>query len=318
MAQHPLTTIQQQQPTKQDAKGGAMATPQQLRTGLIHSAAAELYQLFVKTADNKTTRLLYELAQSKGFTIAEYEIIEREAVDMAKAADAAEGWKKPQGATGAKAKGPKQSSMEVRASERKAVFGVMKLNLSAIVSMPQDGIFNPDTLPRFDEALKKSRLFLTESKLTWKGEKRTYLQDQRINKLQLQASDEAWQQVTRRIPRKDNEPMREYQARIADDLDSEVQSVVETKLNEEADKIAAALIQQRGMQFCLAIADHIIEASSKAPTEPAKQTEPAKGEAPAGTGGTGGDVAPAADQPMTEQPKPGTETLADLPTQPPQ
>lgn len=227
-----------------------------LATGRIQKAAASIFGGFAKGAGNERTRLVYGIV-SEGFTPEEYENIEREAVNMAGIADQAAGFKMPQGAKGPEKYGPKQRTMRARVSERKAVFGVMRLNLSAIVSTPKDGVLNLDTLPPFDTALALAKQYMRKESIDWKGQSsndRRQLKD--ANTVQgLEAKAKA--KVEETEPRQQGETLTQWNIRTGEKQEAVFAELLVEANQKKAIKIAKTLMDDHGPTLCALIADRI-------------------------------------------------------------
>lgn len=285
MSTHPLETIAQQgttQVTKEEA----------LRTGLIANAAGELFGVFAKGAGNVRTKAVYSM-YSKGFTPAEYKMVEAKAIELAADADRLSGWKAPTGAKGRAKYGPKELTMRTKSYERMAVFGAMRLNLSAIVSIPDGGIFNEDTLPAFDLALAKAKDYLRSANLNWEGTGKAKLTGTiRVQKLLQTSTQAAAENAMLTNPRKPDEPLQAYWARIGAIVEKDSTTVLDVNENKFADDAASKILTEYGVAMAQRIAEKII----KAIQHPANVTAAEGGEVTPGT-----DSVPAK-APMQDQP----------------
>lgn len=224
-------------------------------------AAGSVYAAFAKGQDNTKTRCLFEL-KGKGFTFDEFEQIEQRCIALAKEADKAMGFLAPKDAKGPEKYGPKERTMRARASERRAVFGVLALNLSAIVSVPDGGILNPDTLPAWDLALSKAKEYMRNAKINWRGESDDKLRGQRLLALERSATSEAIQEVQEANPQKQGETIAAWNTRLAELMEEAKADKLETARQEKADSIAAAIIKANGLSLALLIAEKIEAASA--------------------------------------------------------
>lgn len=184
--------------------------------------------------DNSLTRCVFNLAMSP-LTCAEYAQAETWAINNAKQTDQLAGWQAPEGAKGAQKYGPRQLSMSAQASMRRQLFGALKLNLDAIVSVPDSGVINPDTLPTFVEAVRKAREYLDANKIKWDGSPKLSAKESATN----DADNEAWDQARKRTmqenPRQKGETIEDYQARINEAVVSHLEDI---KAQAEAKRIA--------------------------------------------------------------------------------
>lgn len=251
---HPLQAISEQG-MQQVAKDVAA------RSGLVTKAAGTLFGAFAKTADNHRTRVIYDLV-TQGFTHAEFEAIERRCAELAIEADKANGWQPPQDAKGRAKYGPKQSTMASRASDRRAVFGVLKLHMAAIVPVGPANTINPDTLPVWEFAVNKARQYLASVDLDWTGTGKKALTGRRQAQLEHKAVLAADEEVKQANPQKPGESIAQWYARIAPMVEERKAELAEDTRKEQADKVAAKLIEEYGLALCLQIADAITRAAS--------------------------------------------------------
>jgi hypothetical protein len=277
MQTHAMETIATQGQTQ-------VAKAEALKTGRYNKAAASIWGAFGKGTDNHRTRTIYSLIQ-EGFTFAEYDQIERMALEMAKEADKAGGWKPKDGAKGRELYGPKQSAMAQRASERRQVFGVMRQNFTAICGVPASGIVHPDTLPTFDVALVKARKWLRDSQLSWDGQGRKAL-PVRAQALLQNSTQDATAEAMAENPKEPDEPMTDYLQRLAPVIAEKAEASVEKTQEQQAGDIAKKLVKDHGLPMCLKIADAILKLASEPEAASDEEVKPETDTAPANVGET--------------------------------
>ena len=222
----------------------------------VQQAARALFSTF-GNSDNRPTRCIVGLAQS-GMTPEEYDDAEAQAIGMAKAADTASGWNPPSDAKGRAKYGPKQNSMASQASNRRQIFGAARLNLSAIVSVPESGIVNPDTFPSFAAAYKSAAEWLKKQGIDWKGRPTEDLRREKETKQATAAYAAARAAVEKDHPMHPGETIGQWQERI--------NPLIEPRIKDEQDKaqdkavkdMAAKLIKEHGATFALFVADEIL------------------------------------------------------------
>lgn len=241
---------------------GQVTKDEALKTGRYNKAAASIWGAFGKGQDNHKTRILFELV-NQGFTFAEYDQIERMAIEMAAQADAATGFSPPAESKGRAKYGPKQSAMAQRGSERRQVFGTLKQNASVIVHVPDGGIVSTDLLPAFDVALAKAREWLRKNSLNWEGQKRVVMTLGARQQGLLQTSiKNVNDEVMQANPKLADETTPAYYARIGRLVDEKAQGKLEELEQGTAENIAKKLIKQYGYDVCLKVADCILGSSS--------------------------------------------------------
>jgi hypothetical protein len=280
---HPMQAIAEQGMT-QVAKDVA------IRSGAMSKAAGSLFGAFVKAADNQRTRAIYSLV-TQGFTIEEFEEIERQCAKLASEADKANGFTPEPDAKGRAKYGPKQSTMASRGSERRVVFGVFKLHMAAIVSPGPSGVVNPDTLPNWEIAVQQARAYLHSNKLNWQGESSEKLTGRKQLKIEYAARDAAREQIERENPQKVGETIEAYYARVAPLVAEAAQARKSEATAKVIDETAAKLIQEHGMAFCVKLAECILKAQkslsvAQGQQDVAKQAQPAPAEAATEVGET--------------------------------
>ena len=224
----------------------------------VQNAARALFAEFGKV-DNNPTRVILGLVSS-GLACGEYDQAEQQALAMAKATDEASGWKPAADAKGRDKYGPKQSSMASAASNRRQVFGAAKLNMNAIISVPDSGIVNPDTYPAFSVAYKKAREFLSDQGLTWDGKARADVDQAKAHDQAFKAQYKAEEQARKETPKEPGETYQEWEHRcraIAKDI---LQSVEDKARADAVAKIVASLMEKHGAEMCEAIADGLLKA----------------------------------------------------------
>lgn len=297
MTTHPLETIQKEGQTQ-------ITSPEQLRTGLISNAAGELFGVFAKGAGNQRTKTVYAM-YAKGFTPAEYKMVEAKAIELAADADRLSGWKPATGAKGRGKYGPKELTMRTKSYERMAIFGAMRLNLAAIVSVPADGgVFNEDTLPTFDLALAKAKEYLRSANLNWEGTGKAKLTGTiRVQKLLQSSIQQSTEQAIAKNPRllkgdpgadgkpvEKDETMPEYWARLGQIVEQDSTVQLDANENKFADEAAAKIMTEYGVAMAQRIADKIsaaiahpvnMSAPASEPQAPSEGTDSVPAKAPA-------------------------------------
>jgi len=223
----------------------------------IHQAAATLFAVFGKL-DNTQTRTVLTMV-SEGFTCQEYDSVEQECIKMAEKADEMAGWKPAPDAKGADKYGPRKKSMMAQASARRQVFGAAKMQLTAIVSVPDNGVINPDLLPTFTEATKRARAFLNSQGVTWDGRKKDEVKQAAENNAEFKAQYKAEEKARKETPRDPGETYQEWEYRcktIAKDMLAEAMDKQRADL---VAKIAADLVKKHGQELAADIAAKVLE-----------------------------------------------------------
>ena len=164
--------------------------------------------------------------------------------------------------------GPKRNSLNTQASERRQVFGAIRQGgLETIVSVPESGIVNYDTLPAWQGALASARAYLKQKGVDWQGEAS---EDKRKHRDQ-KADSRAWQQARAMAevqnPQQAGETYAVWQARITEamqDIRAEIDDAERTKVLK---KQAEALFKEYGSMGCLELAEMLLKLAN--PGEPA-------------------------------------------------
>ena len=222
-------------------------------TSIRHNARSIL-ECFASVKDNSQTRLLVGLALS-GMPCQEYDLIEKEAAKMADEIDKASGFVKDD----KRRYGPKRNSLNTQASERRQVFGAIKQGgLDIIVSIPDSGVVNYDTLPAWQQALSAARNYLKELKVDWQGEK----SDDKRKHRDQKADSRAWQQARAMAeaqnPIQPGETYAMWQTRVTEamqDIRAELDDAEQTRmLKKQAEKLFA----EYGMTGAVELAEMLL------------------------------------------------------------
>jgi hypothetical protein len=233
------------------------------KNSAVSNAAKQLFDVF-SLGENKTTRTVVELSLS-GMTCQEYNEAEKGAIALAASVDRLSGWVVKEGVKGRSAYGPKQSSMASQASQRRQIFGASRLNLSCIVSVPDSGLVNFDTLPSFVVALNNSRAYLKANGLDWTGQRSDDLRQQRADKNDSKARSAAREQAEEDNPRAQGEDYKAWQLRILEIADDVLVEMEEKEQTEKAMKVAKSLLEKYGVGFCQIIMDNMCTLVEAAP-----------------------------------------------------
>lgn len=238
----------------------------QARSMDVTGAARALFATF-GIVENTTTRTVVELALS-GMTCDEYDNAEKQAGIMAQQADKAAGWTPPADAKGRAKYGPKQSSMATQASNRRQIFGAARLNLAAIVSVPESGIVNPDTFPAFSVAYNKAKTYLKENGIDWTGRATEDARRDRETKAETQAYAKARADVEARFPMQPGETIGQWQSRISDTIEETLVAMQDKEHLAAVKKMAEKVLKEHGKLFALDLAEMLCQM-----VEPDPETE---------------------------------------------
>ncbi len=220
----------------------------------IQKNARTLFAIFGQVESNEKTIAIVRMAE-QGMPPSDYDAVEAAAIEMARKADEAMGWKPAADAKGTAKYGPKRQSMMVQASMRRQIFGAVRAGgISVLVSVPENGIVNPDTFPGFVEATSKARAYLQKHNINWKGEatedarrdKATRKESAEFRK-QRQASEDA-------CPMQAGETIADWQKRVNLHMESRAESQRQKTIRERAQ----ALFAEFGVAGSLELADALM------------------------------------------------------------
>ena len=142
--------------------------PQQPQQQDVANAAHELVAQFaIPESTQGRTRSIFNM--SKQLTCDMFDAAMKAALQEAKDIDSKTGWKAPEGATGRKAYGPRQSSLATLASQCRQVFGAFKIDPEFLI--PENHQGNPDLFPNWSQAYTVASVWLRETlKVDWTGQ----------------------------------------------------------------------------------------------------------------------------------------------------
>lgn len=134
----------------------------------VANAAHELVSQFaVPESTQARTRTIFNMA--KHLTCDMFDAAMKAALKEAADIDSKTGWKAPEGVTGRKAYGPRQSSLATLASQCRQVFGAFKIDPEFLI--PEKGQGNPDLFPNWSQAYMVAAHWLREvRKCDWTGQ----------------------------------------------------------------------------------------------------------------------------------------------------
>lgn len=231
----------------------SMAKSEAKETTIRHNARSIL-EMFASVKDNSQTRLIVGFALS-GMSCQEYDMIEKEAAKMADAIDEASGFVKSEG----KRYGPKRNSLNTQASERRQVFGAIKLHgIGLLVSVPESGMVNFDTLPAWQGALSIARQFLKNEKIDWQGQATEDKRRQREQKADSRAWEQARNMAEQQNPQQPGETYAMWQTRIleaAQDIRAEIDDKARSEMLQ---KVAKGLFLEYGNMGAVELAEMLL------------------------------------------------------------
>lgn len=207
-----------QQPTQQDVANAA------------HTLVAQFGQ---PESTQSRTRAIWDMARI--LTVAEFSTAMTKALEQAAANDKAAGWVPPSDAKGRAKYGPSQSTLATVASQCRQVFGACKIDPECIVSLPENGLVNPDLFPNWSTAYTKAREFLADKGIDWQGQSVAATKAAKETKQATDANSAILAEVMAQNPQQAGESMADYMARIADDVEA-FQADAASKATEEAAK----------------------------------------------------------------------------------
>jgi hypothetical protein len=228
MTTHALVAIEQNAPAK------LAATPVALAAGHIN-VGAELVSLFAdETQEQTKVTKLAEMAST--LTTAEFSDGIKKAKDIADTIDAAQGFKKPEGAKGQANYGPKRQLLNARMSEAKRVFGVFKQA--------------PDVLKEkgYWPAVNAARQWLEANGKTWDGNTAETADAKKARK--QQATEAAAMTATMLEHKQEAGETREaYLARISGIMAENIAKANADTFEKRVKTIEASLRKQFGQDF---------------------------------------------------------------------
>lgn len=142
--------------------------PQQPQQQDVANAAHELVAQFaIPESTQARTRTIFNM--SKHLTCDMFDAAMKAALKEAADIDSKTGWKAPEGVTGRKAYGPRQSSLATLASQCRQVFGAFKIDPEFLI--PENHQGNPDLFPNWSQAYMVASHWLRETKkCDWTGQ----------------------------------------------------------------------------------------------------------------------------------------------------
>lgn len=231
---NPIATLvppadKQQQPTQQPIADAA------------HTLVAQFGQ---PESTQSRTRAIWDLARV--LTVGEFSTAMDKALQQAAANDKATGWVPPSDAKGRGKYGPSQSTLATVASQCRQVFGACKIDPECIVSLPENGLVNPDLFPNWSTAYAKAREFLADKGVDWQGQSVAATQQARATKQATAENADVLAAVMGENPQMAGESMADYMTRIADAVQEETDKRAAAAVEESAKKELTRLIKVYG------------------------------------------------------------------------
>lgn len=234
--EHALVKIEQNAPASLEKQ-----TPP---THATHSAAHTLVEMFTDEASDATkVNQLRNMATA--MTCDEFAKAIKAAKDMADAIDSANGFKKPEGAKGQAAYGPKRQLMNARSSEAKRIFGVAKQA--------------PDVLKEkgYWPAVNAARSWLDSNGKTWDGNTAETGEAKAARKA-AEVVSAARNKVMLDNPQKMGETRLDYLTRIDGLMGEAEEAATAATFDKRVETIEASLRKQFGSEM-----DALMEACSR-------------------------------------------------------
>lgn len=225
--EHALVKIEQNAP--------AASVQQPPVSHAAHSAAQELVEMFADdSAEAAKVDKLRNMATA--MTCDEFAKAIKAAKDLADTIDSANGFKKPEGAKGQAAYGPKRQLINARSSEAKRIFGVAKQS--------------PDTLKEkgYWAALSAARQWLDTNGKTWDGNTAETAEAKATRK-EAEAVSAARTKVMLDNPQKMGETRLDYLTRIDTIMGEAEEAAKGEAFSKRVDIIEASLRKQFGSEM---------------------------------------------------------------------
>lgn len=229
----------------------------------VNYHARSILDAFASVKDNSQTRLVVQLAMS-GMSCHEYDMVEKAAAKMADKMDELSGFQSSK----EKRYGPKRNSLNTQASERRQVFGAVKHGgIGILVSIPESGLVNFDTLPAWAAARGLAREYLKDKKIDWQGQANDDKRRQREQKADSRAWEQARNMAEQQNPQEPGETYAMWQTRIleaAQDIRAEIDDDMRTK---ELEKVAKGLFMEYGNMGAIELAEMLLNMAKQQSTE---------------------------------------------------
>ena len=238
----------------------AKAVPQETS---VNYHARSILDAFASVKDNSQTRLIVQLALS-GMSCHEYDMIEKSAAKMADKMDELAGFITSK----ERRYGPKRNSLNTQASERRQVFGAVKHGgIGILVSIPESGLVNFDTLPAWQGARATAREYLKEKGIDWQGQQSDDKRRAREQKADSRAWEQARNMAEQQNPQQPGETYAMWQTRIleaAQDIRAEIDDELRTK---ELEKVAKGLYLEYGNMGAVELAEMLLNMAKQQASE---------------------------------------------------
>ena len=165
--------------------------------------------------------------------------------------------------------GPKRNSLNTQASERRQVFGAIRQGgVETIVSVPESGTVNYDTLPAWQGALAQARAYLKNKGVDWQGEASEDKRKHREQKADKRLWDQARDMAEAQHPMQPGETWGQWQARVnehTNDIRAELDDAEQTRmLKKQAEKLFA----EYGSMGCLELAEMLLKLANSGEPAP--------------------------------------------------
>lgn len=229
----------------------------------VNYHARSILDAFASVKDNSQTRLIVQLALS-GMSCHEYDLIEKSAAKMADKMDELAGFITSK----ERRYGPKRNSLNTQASERRQVFGAVKHGgIGILVSIPESGLVNFDTLPAWQQARATARDYLKGKSIDWQGQASDDKRRAREQKADSRAWEQARNMAEQQNPQQPGETYAMWQTRIleaAQDIRAEIDDSLRTK---ELEKEAKGLYLEYGNMGAVELAEMLLSMAKQQATE---------------------------------------------------
>lgn len=219
--------------------------PQQPQQQDVANAAHTLVAQFGQPESTQSrTRAIWDMARV--LTVGEFSTAMTKALGQAAANDKAAGFVPASDAKGRDKYGPSQSTLATVASQCRQVFGACKIDPECIVSLPENGLVNPDLFPNWSTAYNKAREFLADKGIDWQGQSVAATKQAKETKQATDANSAILAEVMAANPQQAGESMADYMARIADDVEAAQADKQAAAVEEAAKKELTRLIKVYG------------------------------------------------------------------------
>jgi len=179
----------------------------------VANAAHELVAQFaIPESTQARTRTIFNM--SKHLTCDMFDAAMKAALKEAADIDSKTGWKAPDGVTGRKAYGPRQTSLATLASQCRQVFGAFKIDPEFLI--PENHQGNPDLFPNWSNAYAVASHWLREvKKCDWTGQPLEGKKAAAIHANMEKADHAVMTALQKAHPKAMGESLAAYNARVA-------------------------------------------------------------------------------------------------------